>query len=89
MINLQGRVFMASNDDPFRTADQLLEKIKAKIIFVDFHAEATSEKIAPGLVSRWAGHGGGGHAYACTDGGRAGSSRRNGLHHRCGHDRAL
>ena len=48
VINLQGRVFMASNDDPFRTADQLLQKIDAKIIFVDFHAEATSEKISMG-----------------------------------------
>ena len=48
VINLQGRVFMASNDDPFRVADQLLEKIKAKIIFVDFHAEATSEKVSLG-----------------------------------------
>ncbi len=48
VINLQGRVFMASNDDPFRIADQLLEKIKAKVIFVDMHAEATSEKIALG-----------------------------------------
>jgi metallophosphoesterase (TIGR00282 family) len=48
VINLQGRVFMASNDDPFRTADQLLQKIEAKIIFVDFHAEATSEKISMG-----------------------------------------
>src|SRR5260370_7865354 len=45
VINLQGRVFMASNDDPFRIADQLLQKIEAKIIFVDFHAEAPSEKI--------------------------------------------
>jgi metallophosphoesterase (TIGR00282 family) len=48
VINLQGRVFMASNDDPFRTADRLLKGIKAKIIFVDVHAEATSEKIALG-----------------------------------------
>ena len=32
---------MGSNDDPFRFADQLLEQIKAKIMFVDFHAEAT------------------------------------------------
>src|SRR6202000_926502 len=46
--NLQGRVFMASNEDPFRTADQLLKQIKAKVIFVDFHAEATSEKSALG-----------------------------------------
>ena len=43
-----GRVFMASNDDPFRKADQLLKEIKAKVIFVDMHAEATSEKISMG-----------------------------------------
>ncbi len=48
VINLQGRVFMASNDDPFRTVDQLLKQIQAKIIFVDIHAEATSEKISMG-----------------------------------------
>jgi 2',3'-cyclic-nucleotide 2'-phosphodiesterase len=48
VINLQGRVFMASNDDPFHVADQLLKEIKAKIIFVDMHAEATSEKISLG-----------------------------------------
>jgi 2',3'-cyclic-nucleotide 2'-phosphodiesterase len=48
VINLQGRVFMSSNDDPFRTADRLLESIRARIILVDFHAEATSEKVALG-----------------------------------------
>jgi hypothetical protein len=48
VINLQGRVFMTSNDDPFRVADQLLNQVKAKVIFVDFHAEATSEKISLG-----------------------------------------
>jgi len=48
VLNLQGRVFMAASDDPFRFADKLLEKIKAKVIFVDFHAEATSEKVAFG-----------------------------------------
>jgi metallophosphoesterase (TIGR00282 family) len=48
VINLQGRVFMAANDDPFRVADQLLKEIKAKVIFVDIHAEATSEKISLG-----------------------------------------
>jgi metallophosphoesterase (TIGR00282 family) len=39
---------MASNDDPFRVADQLLKKIKAEVILVDIHAEATSEKISLG-----------------------------------------
>jgi metallophosphoesterase (TIGR00282 family) len=48
VINLQGRVFMASNDDPFRTADHLLKKIEARVILVDIHAEATSEKISLG-----------------------------------------
>ena len=48
VINLQGRVFMANNDDPFRLADELLKKITAKVILVDIHAEATSEKIALG-----------------------------------------
>jgi 2',3'-cyclic-nucleotide 2'-phosphodiesterase len=48
VVNLQGRVFMANIDDPFRVADDLLTKIKARVIFVDFHAEATSEKVAMG-----------------------------------------
>ena len=48
VINLQGRVFMASNDDPFRKADEILKKIEAKVILVDVHAEATSEKISIG-----------------------------------------
>jgi len=48
VMNLQGRVFMASNDDPFRVADQRLKEIKAKVVVVDIHAEATSEKISMG-----------------------------------------
>jgi metallophosphoesterase (TIGR00282 family) len=48
VINLQGRVFMVDNDDPFRTADCLLRGIKAKVVLVDMHAEATSEKMAMG-----------------------------------------
>jgi 2',3'-cyclic-nucleotide 2'-phosphodiesterase len=50
VLNLQGRVFMLPIDDPFRTADQELAKIPAhiKTIFVDMHAEATSEKVAMG-----------------------------------------
>jgi len=48
VINLQGRVFMAASDDPFRAADAILEKLQAKVILVDFHAEATSEKVALG-----------------------------------------
>lgn len=48
VISLQGRVFMANNDDPFRTADALLKKITARVIVVDVHAEASSEKAALG-----------------------------------------
>jgi len=39
---------MANNDDPFRTADDVLKQIKARVIVVDMHAEATSEKMALG-----------------------------------------
>jgi 2',3'-cyclic-nucleotide 2'-phosphodiesterase len=48
VINLQGRVFMPDNDDPFRKADALLKQVTSKVVIVDFHAEATSEKIAMG-----------------------------------------
>ena len=52
IINLQGRVFMSSCDDPFRKADDLLTQISessgAKVILLDFHAEASSEKVALG-----------------------------------------
>src|SRR5579863_77866 len=48
VLQLQGRVFMTPIDDPFRTADSLLAAIRAKVIVVDFHAEATSEKQALG-----------------------------------------
>jgi 2',3'-cyclic-nucleotide 2'-phosphodiesterase len=50
VINLQGRVFMSQCDDPFRCADTQLAALEpsVKIILVDMHAEATSEKIAMG-----------------------------------------
>jgi metallophosphoesterase (TIGR00282 family) len=48
VVNLQGRVFMGSNDDPFRKADEILNRINAKVVIVDLHAEATSEKVALG-----------------------------------------
>jgi 2',3'-cyclic-nucleotide 2'-phosphodiesterase len=50
VLNLQGRTFMAPIEDPFRTASQLLRTIphEIKVILVDMHAEATSEKQAMG-----------------------------------------
>ncbi len=48
IINLSGRVFMTALDCPFRKADEILDKIAntCNIILLDFHAEATSEKMA-------------------------------------------
>ncbi|MBN1999899.1 TIGR00282 family metallophosphoesterase [candidate division KSB1 bacterium] len=48
IINLQGRTFMYQIDCPFRMGLSEVEKLKSqtKIIFVDFHAEATAEKAA-------------------------------------------
>jgi metallophosphoesterase (TIGR00282 family) len=50
VLNLQGRVFLAPIDDPFRKADAELAKLPADVdvILVDLHAETTSEKIAMG-----------------------------------------
>jgi len=50
VINVMGRVFMLNIDDPFAVVSREIEALRprARIIFVDFHAEATSEKIAMG-----------------------------------------
>jgi len=50
VVNLMGRTFIGNLDCPFRAMDQLLAELKHKppVIIVDFHAEATSEKVAMG-----------------------------------------
>src|SRR6266516_6393484 len=50
VINIMGRVFMLNIDDPFAVVVREIEAIrhKTRVIIVDFHAEATSEKIAMG-----------------------------------------
>ena len=50
IVNLIGRTFMGDFDCPFRAMDKLLAEVKPKpaVIIIDFHAEATSEKIALG-----------------------------------------
>lgn len=50
VVNLAGRTFMPNMDCPFRKADELINALsdECKIILVDFHAEATSEKLALG-----------------------------------------
>jgi metallophosphoesterase (TIGR00282 family) len=50
VLNLQGRVFMMSIEDPFRIGREqaALLRRSAPVVIVDFHAEATSEKVAMG-----------------------------------------
>lgn len=50
VVNLIGRVFVGEFDCPFRTMDCLLSgiEVETKVVIVDFHAEATSEKVAMG-----------------------------------------
>jgi 2',3'-cyclic-nucleotide 2'-phosphodiesterase len=50
VINIMGRVFMLNIDDPFAVVLREIDKLRerTRTIFVDFHAEATSEKIAMG-----------------------------------------
>jgi metallophosphoesterase (TIGR00282 family) len=52
VLNLQGRTFMADLENPFQAARSVVPRLRhrTKIIFVDFHAEATSEKIALGRM---------------------------------------
>jgi metallophosphoesterase (TIGR00282 family) len=51
VVNVMGRVFMTPLDDPFRVVLSEIDQVKAagaQLVFVDFHAEATSEKVAMG-----------------------------------------
>ena len=50
VLNVMGRVHLANIDDPFQTARREIDALRQRtpIVFVDFHAEATSEKIAMG-----------------------------------------
>ena len=75
IINLMGRVFMPSVDCPFRKVDKLLTSLKDEeyIIFVDFHGETTSEKVAmgwylDGTFYRWPRVCGCRNSYTCSNG---------------------
>lgn len=48
VINLMGTLYLEALDNPFTVVDRLLEDISTPNIFIDFHAEATSEKKAMG-----------------------------------------
>lgn len=49
VVNLQGQAFMDSHRNPFETMDELLSSLPTKNILVDFHAEATAEKLCMGF----------------------------------------
>ncbi len=53
MVNLSGTVYLNNLDNPFLSFDRIYDEIKTSsdVICVDFHAEATSEKIAFGYYS--------------------------------------
>ncbi|WKY46545.1 TIGR00282 family metallophosphoesterase [Eubacteriaceae bacterium ES3] len=73
VINLSGQIYMPSLNCPFNTIKPLMESIKdqADIIIVDFHAEATSEKIAMGyFLDGWATVVYGTHTHVQTADGR-------------------
>ena len=78
VVNVMGRVFMTPLDDPFAVVLKEIEALRAKtrVIIVDFHAEATSEKVAMALASRRPGHGGPRHTYPRPDCRRAHPARR-------------
>jgi metallophosphoesterase (TIGR00282 family) len=87
VINVMGRVFMAPLDDPFAVALREIEAVRhrARIIVVDMHAEATSEKIAmgwhlDGRVTAVIGT----HTHVQTP--TSVSCRRHGVPHRCRDD---
>src|SRR5574341_1577074 len=48
VLNLEGRVFMTNLEDPFRVAEREIERLRKEtpVVIIDFHAEATSEKVA-------------------------------------------
>ncbi len=74
-------------DDPFQAAEQLLRAHKlggnVDAILIDFHGEATSEKMAMGTLPRWQGVAGGRHPHPCPDRGPPDPARRHGLSDRC------
>lgn len=70
VINIIGRTFMKPYDCPFRAVDEVLDEMRAEtpLILVDFHAEATSEKMAMGwYVSRRASAFWGTHTHVPTN----------------------
>ena len=89
VINVMGRIFMQPLDDPFAIVLKEIEamRAKARVIIVDFHAEATSEKVAMGWHLDGRVTGGLRHAHPRPDGRRAHPAERHRLPHRRRDDR--
>ena len=84
VVNLSGTVFMKAARSPFTEIDSILEELdgRADHVLVDFHAEATSEKVAMGWHLDGRVTGVRRHAHARPDRRRARAARRDRLHHR-------
>jgi calcineurin-like phosphoesterase len=94
VMNLQGQVMMPPIDNPFRVADRLLEQLReerrdVRVVLVDMHAEATSEKQGIALLSRRPGHRGAGNPYPRPHRRRARASQGNGAADGRRHDRSV
>ena len=88
VVNLIGRCDMAFGpDNPFLLMEKLLSQLDTKLILVDFHAEATSEKLAMGYHLEGRVSARLGHPYPRAHGRLSDSAPGHRLHHRPGHDR--
>ena len=91
VINLLGVVYLQPNDCPFRTADAMIKRAHdagAQFIFIDMHAEATSEKKSLAMYLDKGVTAVVGAPYACKNGRRDGTFGRYGVYKRSRHDRA-
>ncbi len=81
VVNLIGRVFMASVDCPFQAAEDILDEIgqQARIVFVDMHCRRDVGKGRHGLVSRRPGERRRRFSHAHPDGGRTRTAAGDGL----------
>ena len=89
VINLIGRVTMGVlSENPFLIAKEMIQIIKSQvdIIIVDFHAEATAEKIALRLLFRWRGYHCFWHTYPCANSRRKNFEEWNCLYFRYWND---
>ena len=83
VLNLLGQLFLDTPVSPWEVVDALVEEARAAapVVVVDFHAEATSEKVALADLARRPRHRRDRHAHARADERRARPARRHGCDH--------